>query len=413
MEPLAAPRHGECLRSRMHVLRTTEWPGVRVRSIHHPTPTTRARNAGPRARAGLAGWASSDRPVASPPRPRSRNAPLRFSLGVRYRLPPNRTRTARVETHPGDEAGRDRGVDAADGALRQPAGRIPAPPQTGNAAHSRQHRERAEIEDSVVDVCIALEALFVDTKNEQQKRMLISRRGSWYFADSQAERDRTRDLLKEFYDLRSEIVHGDPPAAQTAREEAGAARQRRELTAKVLDLARASLKDMIDEGRPNDWKQSKQRASVRRNPPRTDSQIPSIKSDSLSWSLAEQKDIDRRLESVWRPAVDAAQPLSPGDGATNYGNFDPKSLAECRERGIECVVIHPARLYMAHPKWPKTASEPLDERVRYYCRMDVERHLALWRQAATAKRLTQFLVVHADSAVYHPSRRATWPLPLQ
>ncbi len=276
----------------------------------------------------------------------------------------------------------------------------------------RDSTERTEVEDSVVDVCIALETLFIKTRSEPKSKS-ISKRGSWYFADSAAERVRVCKFLKEFYDLRSKIVHGAPPAAQTARQEAQEERRRGELIVDALDVARTSLKDMIDQGIPNDWEASEEPSSIRRCPPRNDSQIRSIKSDSFSWSLAEQKDIDRQLEAVWRRLVDAAEPPSPTTGATVYGNLHPKGLAECRQQGVDYVIMHPALLYMAHPKWPKAASDSLDERARYYCWMDVERHLERWRKAATAKRLTQFRVPHSDSAAYHPSQRATWPRPLE
>ena len=71
----------------------------------------------------------------------------------------------------------------------------------------------------------------------------------------------------------------------------------------------------------------------------------------------------------------------------------------------------PRRLYMAHPEWPEKASEPLDERARYYCERDVERHLQLWKNAATRKGLVQVEAPN-DADMYHPKCRGDWPLPL-
>ena len=81
------------------------------------------------------------------------------------------------------------------------------------------------------------------------------------------------------------------------------------------------------------------------------------------------------------------------------------------EQGIPYVVPHPARLYMAHPKWPEKASEPLAERARFYCGRDVERHLRLWKDAATRKGLVQFEAPN-DADMHHPKCRDDWPLPL-
>ena len=66
---------------------------------------------------------------------------------------------------------------------------------------------------------------------------------------------------------------------------------------------------------------------------------------------------------------------------------------------------------MAHPKWPKAASDLLDERARYYCQRDVERHLWLWMDAAASKGLVQFPVPN-DADMYHPQHRDGWPRPL-
>ena len=61
----------------------------------------------------------------------------------------------------------------------------------------RDGTERIELEDRVIDVSIALEALFMEGEQWDQKR-LVSRRASWYFADSLQEREQTRNRLKEF-----------------------------------------------------------------------------------------------------------------------------------------------------------------------------------------------------------------------
>ena len=70
----------------------------------------------------------------------------------------------------------------------------------------------------MIDLCIALEAFFMEEGEWNGQRKIIARRGSWHFADSVQERQRIRDALKEFDELRSRIVHGNPVTPQTPDE---------------------------------------------------------------------------------------------------------------------------------------------------------------------------------------------------
>ena len=82
----------------------------------------------------------------------------------------------------------------------------------------------------------------------------------------------------------------------------------------------------------------------------------------------------------------------------------PASLREVpthQRLGIPYVLGNPARLYMAHPKWPNQPSDELDDRTLYYCRMDIGRHLIAWEQAALAKDFDYFRVPN-DAELYHP-----------
>ncbi len=280
----------------------------------------------------------------------------------------------------------------------------------------RDSTERVDYEDRVIDMCIALEALFMEADEHGYKKKIIAKRGSWYFADSVQERKRTRCVLNKFYELRSKIVHGDCSysVAQTSEER----KQHPELITCAMDVARVSLKDMIVEGKPVNWEKSKNEESIRHDPPRSESDIRSVKSDSLSWTVKEQKEIDCALESVGRPTVDKAPapPLGKGGGIltryatgiygfrmmaagkgggiyTRYGldyALLKEAIEQCRRQGDHYVIGDPAVLYKAHPKWPKTASDPLDERTKYYCKKDVEKHMQLWRKAAVEKGLTYF-----------------------
>ncbi len=272
----------------------------------------------------------------------------------------------------------------------------------------RNASEKLEEEDRVIDLCIALEALFMEEGEWNNQQGIIARRGSWYFADFATERQHVRDTLRRFYRLRSHIVHGNAAAPETTDE----AHIRSSLISDVFDVARASLKTMIGEGRPEDWHDSGDQRSVRHDPPRAESQVHSVKSDSLSWTVEEQKEIDRALEAVWKPTVDQAPSPAPGTNCTIHHGITPEAIEQCRLQGRACVVRHPAVLYMAHPKWPRRASDPLDERTEFYCERDVKRHMERWTEAASRKGLDQF-EFPCDATFFHPKNRRLWPQPLR
>ena len=272
----------------------------------------------------------------------------------------------------------------------------------------RDGTERIELEDRMIDVSIALEALFMEGEQWDQKR-LVSRRASWYFADSLQEREQTRTRLKEFYDERSDIVHGKAPVNLTPAEED----QRWSRLAAVENVVRASVEAMISEGRPPDWEDSKDSRSIRHDPPRSETDIPSVKSESLSWTIAEQKQIDQALEAVWKPEIDVAPALSPNAEVVVHHGINAEAIKQCREQGIPYVISVPIRLYMAHPKWPQREGDPVDERTKYYCEKDVEMHLRRWELAAAEKRMHRFELSLEDPGMYLPERFDMWRRILQ
>ena len=277
----------------------------------------------------------------------------------------------------------------------------------------RDSSERIELEDKVIDVCIALEALFMEIGEYNKQHDSIARRGSWHFADSLAERDQTRTVLRTFYRHRSEIVHGNTSASPTLVEEDEHRGQLAALLADVENMARTSLKTMISEGRPQDWDDCKDPQSIRHDPPRAETEIPAVKSDSLSWSVKEQKEIDQALEAVWRPTVDnAPEPLADAIPVSHQG-IDAEAIRRCRQQGIPYVISVPIRLYMAHPKWPKQQGDPFDERTKYYCNKDVERHLRSWHGAAAEKRIYQFELPLEEPDMYLPEAFDMWRQILQ
>ena len=268
---------------------------------------------------------------------------------------------------------------------------------------------RIDFEDKIIDVCIALEALFTDKGWEPRLKTTISRRGSWYYADTVQERDGARRTLQELYEIRRNIVHGntiDPiglwPDAESSK-----------LLAEGRNILRACLKSMIANGIPDDWEGSGDHRSIWRNPARPPSAIPSTKSDSLSWSVEEREEIDKELERVWKPTI-AKLPDRPADSAPVTVHHSPNlhEVSQHREQGIPCVIAHPARLYMAHPKWPKESSDEPDARTLYYVPRDVERHLQRWQRAANESRADCFVLDNVPE-LYHPRYRQDWLRPLK
>ena len=267
---------------------------------------------------------------------------------------------------------------------------------------------RFDTEDRVIDLCIALEALFMEENEWGHQRELVSRRASWYYADSMQERDRAREMLKRFHCTRSRIVHGREFDSNPLTQHGD------ETLAETEDVLRACLKNMISNGRPTSWKASKDCASIWHAPPRLDSDIPSAKSDSLSWSVADQKKIDRSLRSVWRSSVNKAERRKRKVYSVG-GEIEgvrPSKVRHYREQGYGIVIVHPALLYRAHPKWPKTHDDELGERARYYCYEDVDRHLKMWAAEAHERGDLVIFRVGNDKTFYHPCHQHQWPAPL-
>lgn len=271
----------------------------------------------------------------------------------------------------------------------------------------RDSTERSDPEDKIIDIGIALRTVFVDEAEQNDQDTLVLSRAAWYYADSEPERRQTEEMLHRFYRRHSDIMHGRPPDGPSPNTNA----PDWELAAHADDVVRACLKTLIAEGWPRGWDNAADSSAVRLDPPRAESRIPSIKSDSLSWSVEEQREIDRALEGVWKPIIAHAPRPAAHMGGSTVANLAPELVDRYRAEGIPYVVTHPARLYLAHPKWPKTASDSLGERTSYYCERDVERHTRQWREAASAKGLIQF-EAPTDAAMYHPKCRDEWPRPL-
>ena len=273
----------------------------------------------------------------------------------------------------------------------------------------RDSAGRIAFEDKIIDICIALEALFTNREWEADLRKTISRRGSWYYADTVQERDSARQILKELYETRRNIIHGNTTDPVGFRPDAESSK----LLADAENILRACLKSIVANGVPGDWAASKEHRSIWRDPPRSSSKIPSIKSDSMSWTITEQEEINRALQAVWKPEIDNA-PSRPADAVPLiHTGINAKEIEQFRQQGIPYVISAPIRLYMAHPRWPEHESDPVDERTKYYCAKDVEKQLHRWREAATERQIHQFTLELEDPAMYLPKSYDMWRTILQ
>ena len=271
----------------------------------------------------------------------------------------------------------------------------------------RNSSERIDGEDKTINVGIALASIFMEEDEPEDRIALVPRRAAWCYADTEDEKWQTDDMLYEFYSHFWNVVHGrvseDPDGGESERYAT--------LLAAAENVTRTCVKTVIIQGRPERWDNAMERSGLRVDSPRVESDIPSVKSDSLSWSVKEQREINCALEAVWRPVIEKALLPPPEASSSMVMTLTPEIVRAYRKRGIPYVVIHPARLYMAHPKWPKTAADPLDERVRYYCERDVERHTRRWREAALGRGLVLF-EASTNADIYRPGQRDDWPEPL-
>ena len=266
----------------------------------------------------------------------------------------------------------------------------------------RESLTRTEPEDAVISQGVVLGALFGKPGERRDFKKRLSSRGSWYYADSLKERHDTRQLIQDFYDLRSRITHGGvvsnlPPS----------------LTEGISRVLRSSIKSMILHGRPSDWSDADGDGSIRHDPPRSEDVIPSDKADSLSWSVSEQKEIDRQLRRAWESTLAELpnRPADTGGSSIYYDRIPPEDMSRLQKFGIPYVFGDPAGLYMAHPQWPKQPSDELDDRTLYYCSQDIDRHLKSWEQAVL-ERGSDYIRVKNDAELYHPQHRDRWPQPL-
>lgn len=106
--------------------------------------------------------------------------------------------------------------------------------------------ERQRPEDRIIDLMIAAESLFLHGSGSAQERgelrYRLAIRTAFFVGSSSLSRHQVFDLMRRAYDVRSKIVHGDPPTSVRLNEETLSLQ---ELAVRVEETIRLALRKMI------------------------------------------------------------------------------------------------------------------------------------------------------------------------
>ena len=116
-------------------------------------------------------------------------------------------------------------------------------PVIGRLTEALAQNRRFAGDDRILDVAIALERMY-DLPRWQISRKLRNR-VSLYLGTDAESRKRVKESVEEFYNVRSDIVHGRPDNAPPQRNRAA--------FVKGFDIAQRSLFKLLREGAPDDW----------------------------------------------------------------------------------------------------------------------------------------------------------------
>ena len=119
-------------------------------------------------------------------------------------------------------------------------------PVVGRLAEALARDGRFAVGDRILDVAIALERMYELDQGKISRQ--LRGRASRYLGTDAASRERIREVVGEFYDARSDIVH--------KRLERMTPQRNREAFGKGFEIARMSLFKLLREGPPEDWNAS-------------------------------------------------------------------------------------------------------------------------------------------------------------
>jgi hypothetical protein len=104
--------------------------------------------------------------------------------------------------------------------------------------------QRSGDEDRIIDLMIAAESLFVDTR-EGEVTFRMSLNGAWFVGTDAAERRAVHHLLKSAYGVRSDVVHGNEVTAKSRRRRDGTDRNMSDFVGDVEAIIRAALRKAL------------------------------------------------------------------------------------------------------------------------------------------------------------------------
>lgn len=117
----------------------------------------------------------------------------------------------------------------------------------------RSKRPESRLEDSYIDLRIALEALYLkdfDDERSQEMRFRLPLFGAWHLAENLEERRSIRKTLRAAYDMASKVVHGGEVVKGSG---SGPYWEARAELDRAQDLCRRGILKLLLEGPPRDW----------------------------------------------------------------------------------------------------------------------------------------------------------------
>ena len=121
----------------------------------------------------------------------------------------------------------------------------------GRLAEALARDGRFAVGDRILDVAIALERMYELDQGKISRQ--LRGRASRYLGTDAASRERIREVVGEFYDARSDIVHN--------RLEKMTPQSNRVAFGKGFEIARRSLFKLLRDGPPEDWNASRDAGS--------------------------------------------------------------------------------------------------------------------------------------------------------
>ena len=107
--------------------------------------------------------------------------------------------------------------------------------------------------DKIIDLGIALEALYLSEGTREQLTLQFRLRASWHLGKDKEDRKKLMDEFKAIYDLRSQAVHSGKIPKKVKIRKGEEPTTTSEFIAKAQDLCRDSIMKILEDGEFPDW----------------------------------------------------------------------------------------------------------------------------------------------------------------